>query len=385
MTVRQNLGNITYDLKFISNILVSEKKEIKKMTKEKDKSSEELRCDKKQYELLKRCSDKKDITEWNDYRRKNPDEQIWIQGANLVGANLQGVNLAGANLQGASLWKINLQGANLVRAKLQGASLEGAKLQGAKLWEAKLQKVDLRYSHLQGTRFVRAFLQGTEFGGAKLQRSDFSRAIVDGETLIWRCEIDRDTKFEGVGLDAARIYPELKQLLEYNVRRMNWKEWYKKHRLLKWPVSWFWCLSNYGLSTWRIIIWFFGLALFFAAIYANCAYWWPPGIVSDLTVEPHLPIWHYYLLLILRPVYFSIVTMTTLGFGDMYANAQSIWGHLLLTVQVILGYVLLAALVTRFAVLFTAGGPAGSFTPMDKEAKQLLAEIEENRKKREGL
>ena len=57
--------------------------------------------------------------------------------------------------------------------------------------------------------------------------------------------------------------------------------------------------------------------------------------------------------------------MTTLGFGDMYANAHSfvrgLFGHVLLALQVLLGYVLLAALVTRFAVLFTAGGPAGTF------------------------
>jgi len=54
--------------------------------------------------------------------------------------------------------------------------------------------------------------------------------------------------------------------------------------------------------------------------------------------------------------------MTTLGFGDMYANKGSIAGHVILAVQVILGYVLLGALVTRFAVLFTAGGPAGRFS-----------------------
>ncbi|NOR67208.1 MAG: hypothetical protein GQ528_07620 [Woeseiaceae bacterium] len=62
-----------------------------------------------------------------------------------------------------------------------------------------------------------------------------------------------------------------------------------------------------------------------------------------------------------------IVTMTTLGFGDMYGNAQSIWGHILLTIQVILGYVLLGALVARFAVLFTAGGPAGKFADEEKD------------------
>jgi len=51
----------------------------------------------------------------------------------------------------------------------------------------------------------------------------------------------------------------------------------------------------------------------------------------------------------------------------MFANAQSIWGHILLTFQVILGYVLLGALITRFAVLFTAGGPADRFADEKKE------------------
>jgi hypothetical protein len=88
----------------------------------------------------------------------------------------------------------------------------------------------------------------------------------------------------------------------------------------------------------------------------------PSGIVDDLSVEGHEPLWHYFGLLVARPVYFSIVTMTTLGFGDMYANKGSIAGHVILAVQVILGYVLLGALVTRFAVLFTAGGPAGRFS-----------------------
>ncbi len=50
------------------------------------------------------------------------------------------------------------------------------------------------------------------------------------------------------------------------------------------------------------------------------------------------------------------------GFGDMYAQANSVWGHFLLMIQVLLGYVMLGALVTRFAVLFTAGGPAGEFS-----------------------
>ena len=67
-------------------------------------------------------------------------------------------------------------------------------------------------------------------------------------------------------------------------------------------------------------------------------------------------------------LYFSVVTMTTLGFGDIAANPDSWADQTLLMVQVILGYVLLGALVTRFAVLFTAGGPAGKFA--DEEEKE---------------
>ena len=68
-------------------------------------------------------------------------------------------------------------------------------------------------------------------------------------------------------------------------------------------------------------------------------------------------------------LYFSVVTMTTLGFGDMAANPDNWQGQVLLMLQVILGYVLLGALVTRFAVLFRAGGPAGKFAPIKTKEK----------------
>ena len=107
-----------------------------------------------QYEMLKRCSKKGDITEWNNRRKENPGEEIWLQGADLM--------------------EDELQGANLMKANLQGARLGGARLQGAQLLESKLLKSDILM--------------------AKLQGADFSRAIVDGETLIWDCEVDRKTK-----------------------------------------------------------------------------------------------------------------------------------------------------------------------------------------------
>jgi hypothetical protein len=316
------------------------KNEPNKSVKQGPKFSQE------QYDMIKRCSDKKDMTEWNKWREVNRRKHI-------------------------NLNKAILDGAYLKRANLNRANLGGAKLRGAVLWEAQLQQTNLRRSFLQGADFRRTQLQGTEFGGANLQEADFSRAIVDGETLIWDCKIDKKTKFEGIGLGNIRIYPKEKQLLEYNIRRMNWDEWYTKHKLLQWPTKVFWGLSDYGFKTWPIIVSFVGLAFLFALIY----YFFPKcvtvyGVVGDIRGFLHT-------------LYFSVVTMTTLGFGDIAANPDSQFGQVLLMLQVLLGYVLLGSLVTRFAVLFTAGAPAGSFTPMDEETKQLLAEIK-NKQKRTG-
>jgi hypothetical protein len=356
------------------------------MTTENDNRSEskqeqpkpERKYSQEQYEILSRSRAKKDMSEWNQWRKENPQKAVLLRGASLWEAHLKGADLRGAYLVGADL---------------QGASLEGAILQNAYLWEAKLQGANLRETYLQGAKFQRTQLQGAEFGGAKLQGADFSRAIVDGNTLIWRCDVDHKTKFEGVALDAARIYPDIKQLLEYNIRRLNWRRWYRGKSKNKWiirgrqlltsPIYLFWCISNYGLSTWRIILSFLLLSMVFATVYfvwGAVDYYClgikdQPGIVNDLfmpiAAEKAISDVYYGAMIYLRSVYFSVVTTTTLGFGDMYANAARPgyrwWlGHILLIVQVILGYVLLGALVTRFAILFTAGGPAGKFSKKTK-------------------
>jgi hypothetical protein len=402
------------------------------MTEEKNSTSEskegQLKFNQEQYDRLIECSKKglEGIKEWNKWREENPSEEIWLQGADLrranlkrvelreanlkgaglvqanlqeasfVGANLQGADLRMANLQKAGLWEANLRRAKLRNANLQGACFEEANLQGADLRKANLQETNLMDTKLQGAKLAFAKLQGadlvtTNLEGAdlreaklqvadlreaKLQVAEFRAAIVNGSTSFLDCEIDENTDFRHTALENTRIESGTKYLLKYNIRRMNWKDWYKKHPRLKWPVKLFWSISNYGISTLRIIIWFFVLALVFASLYYILNVVSPPGVVNSLIEgkEGPVPTW----LIPFRSIYFSIVTMTTLGFGDMHANCRSFLGHLLLTIQVILGYVFLGALVTRFAILFTSDGPAGSFTPMDEETKELLAKLKED-------
>ena len=387
-----------------------------------------LRCDLDQYEMLKRCSDNNDMTEWNQWRKENPDKIIDFRGVDFSGWYLQGVDfgfdkplenqscimkvfLSNANFDNANLRSANFQFSHVEEARFNEAHLENAKLMfahfdnaflmGVHLDDACLQCAELRganicNSRLKKSNFIDSHLEGSKFNNACLVGAKFQMAHVSETTSFCYCEISRETDFREVGLESIRIDPSTKQLLEYNIRRKNWEDWYKykdwqsecknkRHviiRVLMWFIKLFWSLSDYGRSTLRIIGWFFGLAFLFAFVYYSwgCIDYYRlsnkdyPGIVSNLFVledsKQAVSGW----LVPLRAFYFSIVTMTTLGLGDMYANAHSlfrgIFGHILLAFQVTLGYVLLGALVTRFAVLFTAGGPAGKFAD-DQHAKNV--------------
>jgi hypothetical protein len=352
-----------------------------------------------QYDMLKRCSDKKDVSEWNEYCEKHLYEKIWLQGAYLVNANLQGARLIGADFRRANLanailmkaqvWEANLQGANLDMVNLESSNLQRANLQGAFIPLANLVGAQLVQTNLQDAHVVGTNLQNAKFRESNLIGANFEIAVVDGGTLLWKCKVNRYfkenkrfTNFEGPGLNTVGIDPGTKQLLEYNIRRKNWDEWYKEHPKLKWIVKPFWWMSDYGLSTPRIIAIFFGAAIIFANIYYHWGRIAPPGIIENLFVIRKASgnvLAVQWWLVPLRALYFSIITMT-LGFSDMYANARSVWGHILITVQALLGYVLLAALVTQFAVLFTAGGPAGKFADEKKEkATESTERHRENR------
>lgn len=350
--------------------------------------------------MLIYCLYKGDLFLWNDWRKLNTDENIYLYGANLqramldasnfeeaelMGADLQGAKLVEARLQGASLAEANLQGADLTRANLQGAGLRGANLQEAKISEANFKGADLTGANLQGAKIVRvnlqeanisdAKLQGATFAGADFTKAQFCLVHMDGSTVITCSAFDKNTDFAGAALDAAIIDPDLKAAFKNNIRRMKWSVWEKggktrRQKVLRNFVHWFWQLSDYGSSTGRILKSFFALAFGFGVLYwlfALPRIFFPnwEGIVHDLWQGGNG--WIGCIQSFIRSIYFSIVTMTTLGFGDM-ASAKSdfcasILGNIFLSVQVIMGYVLLGALVTRLGILFTSEAPAAEPTP----------------------
>ncbi len=272
-----------------------------------------------------------DIQLWNDWRQENHARTIYLDGVDLSNQNLSNIDLTNTYLRGAVFFRSNLAKANLIGASIQNAYMSASDLSGA-----LLEDIDLR-----GTR---------------------ARGIaVDGQTLFFNCKVDNKTDLTGVGLANARIDPALRSRLEYNIRKIGWNKWYSEGSIFAkvWKrliVQPFWIMSDYGFSTSRLIKSFFLLAFIFALIYYIAGIIFYPGIIENLFVINGEPL--DVRIVPLRAIYFSIVTMTTLGFGDIYTTSSSVLGHILLIMQVLIGYLLLGALITRLAIMFTEGGPS---------------------------
>ncbi len=303
------------------------------------------KVDAERYAMFQRCMEANDASEWNEWRREHPDATVWMQGAKFESARTERPRLKAMDLSGVEFARGDLRRMVMVGADLRDIQLTGADLRGAILVNA-----DLRGATLQS-----ADLKGVNLKGADLRGAQFRYAKFDGDTLLETEYVDRETDFTGSALTDARVDPGLRQLLEYNVRRRRWENWYEHHPLLAWPVWLFWLMCDYGRSTWRILATFALLAVAFAGIYLA----FPDSVMTTWDNPKELFDFGYAL-------YFSVVTMTTLGFGDVYAAPDSSLGQILLVLQVILGYLLLGALVTRLAVLFTGGGPSGDFYEGEK-------------------
>ncbi|HJJ98879.1 MAG TPA: hypothetical protein O0X23_01535 [Methanocorpusculum sp.] len=145
---------------------------------------------------------------------------------------------------------------------------------------------------------------------------------------------------------AKRIVAWAKAVVGYIVQILEWS--------INGLVKLFWWISDYGSSTWQVIKAFLLLNVFFTLIY-SFVHLLPVTTLSENTtgiIEELMSIIISFMQTTLIP--FSIV-------GIELENLSCFCLHslvtVLVTVHVISGYVILAALVTRLAIMFQDQGP----------------------------
>lgn len=260
-----------------------------------------------------------------------------LAGATLFMANLEGAELSGADLVGANLQRVKARSAGFGMATLAGASLEGADLSDATLTGADARGAQLRTARLTGARLRDAALEGADLSradlrGAELHSARVAGAVFDGADL--RGCVPRGLRgyqeASWLGADVREIdftgaYLCRRFILDQNFLKEFRDQGPWAHRLyLVWLVS-----SDCGRSLTRWGLLTAVLTLAFAGVYTLC----------DVNYGDHRT-W-------LSPLYYSVVTFTTLGYGDVLP--ASVPAQVAAMVQVVTGYVMLGGLLSIFS------------------------------------
>ncbi len=282
-----------------------------------------------------------------------------LSGADRCGANLSEACLVGAKLTGATLVGVVLGGAELAGADLRGGALDQADLSQAGFGQADLSDATLFESKLEDSSFVAAILVGADmrrtrakrarFRGADLRRADFSRADLTDADLV-KTNVG-GTAFDEVDFRGARMRQlvdfEEASFLQADIRDVDFSHAYTLRRWImdqnyldelrargrtsRFLVWLWWVTSDCGRSLGRLGIWIvsvcvaFGFAYGFVAIDYGAQETW------------------------LSPYYFSLVTLTTLGYGDVLPVSVS--AQAVVMAEVVVGYMLLGALISIFSNL----------------------------------
>lgn len=247
--------------------------------------------------------------------------------------------------------------------------------------EAKFQNahffknVNFRNCHFNGdANFENVqFYEKTHFNKIKFKKTDFSNAEFSKVAYFSNCEFlgefnsltmlsayfndvvglfefieknkkkfkySKKTKFLPdnfkliLGEKSTARYPTISREIRDDMYLLRFKE---KHPF--WHCLW-WLFADCGRGFLRWALWSILVASIFAIIYHNCFY------LSDhdsFNVMGHInKTWSCFSFL-----YYSIVTFTTLGFGDIVPNNG--WLQFWVTFEVIIGYIMLGVLISILA------------------------------------
>ena len=339
----------------------------------------------------------------------------------LIGSKFDGVDmfhscLKGATLTNASFKSTNLNKANLNKASMNEAILSKASLSSATLAEAKLMEVNLNKANLNGAYLTNADLSGANISGADfldahLEGTKFIFAKMDGKTRFqkWdaattiseKINIDERTDFTGAHLDSIALTPEVRGKLEKNIRKLRWNKWYEEKS--KWikpsrddeadteKTTWyqakqniklclnyiltfllficclimtfathlFWVLSDYGTSTKRVLGFFVSWNILFATIYSICMVHFPNVFADANSVFSHaLQMDEISIIQTLIQITQTLIQSNFVAFNpSLLGIGSSFWWTILSFLHVIGCYFILAALLTRVAIMFQKQSP----------------------------
>jgi len=250
-----------------------------------------------------------------------------LSDCEFVGADLTGANLSECSAERAGFGATTLAGASLIGASLHHATLSEANLSGADLRAADLRACNIRSADLTDASLTRADLQEADLQDSNVMGASFEVANMQRSRLLG---IENYTDANWIGTDVREI--DLRGA--YLIRRFISDENYlyefrtrsRYHRVL---YKLWWLTSDCGRSLFRWTAWIAAVTVLFAVLYS----------LAEVDYGPYQTMF--------SPLYYSVVTLTTLGYGDVVpASGQA---QVIAAIQAVLGYVGLGGFLSILA------------------------------------
>ena len=286
-----------------------------------------------------------------------------FDGAVCDGARFDGADCGNANFNGADCEYATFDSAFCAGAHFDGADCEYATFDGTYCFYAHFDGAYCRYArfdsseclqaHFDGACCYNAYFDGANcygahFYGANFKSASFGtkeRVLENGDIERKACKLDSATwnkKSSFIGVDTSNVdwskNPRMKRFIEQqqyvHAAKEGIDEVFGKKKITK-PIGWgikkLISLIDYLSDPLNWFMYAIMAILFFATVHSFC--FGAIKFANDVN-------WF-------TPIYYSVVTFSTLGFGDI---APLTWySQLCAVVEVITGYVFLGGLVTFLA------------------------------------
>jgi hypothetical protein len=260
-----------------------------------------------------------------------------LEGFILTRANLQNINLvhhgvkAGYSLRNADLYRADLRGAHLFHIDLSGASLMKADCR-----DANLHFANLTNCNLLGARFDHAKIENIIWGDAFVQEHNGFEYYRAGDVQNARDQFEQAEEI----CRSLRKVSEMQGLFE--MRRYQMPD-YSFARFISKLVDVF---CGYGEKPLRVVVFSLALIGICALLYFLLGLQGPEHFIRfDLNDSLYLNAED-----LLRSVYMSVVTFTTLGYGDITPVG---WSKLVAAFEAFSGSFTLALFVVVFVKKMT--------------------------------
>jgi hypothetical protein len=289
--------------------------------------------------------------------------------ANFTGAILYQAKLDGAEFLGATFRDANLSECTAIKSgfgmtDLTGANFFHATLEDSTFVDAQICRADFRAAKMARCRLLEADLSRTDFSQADLTDADLCETDIFGanfrQTTLRAGQL-RDarnyTKADWIGADIRDMDFTGAYLLRRHIIDENYLYEFRHQSKVTRVVYFVWkWTSDCGRSMMRWGVFLALNAFFFGSIYWGMDAWMPPGGegsshlmgIKPVEGDPGLPGGF------LPYLYYSVVTFTTLGFGDV--SPVSVAGQVVLIIHIAIGYLGLGALLSILATKFASRG-----------------------------